>query len=62
MSSANVQTKTRKNVSGFMSKKISPQVGFEPTTNSLHITPKLLLGVDYIFAMVNEINFRHFGI
>jgi len=30
---------------------MAPVVGFEPTTHSLHIILKLLLGVDYIIAI-----------
>ncbi len=29
----------------------APRPGFEPGTNSLHLTLKLLLGMDYIFAL-----------
>ncbi len=29
----------------------APRVGFEPTTNSLHIVPKFLKGVDYIIIL-----------
>ncbi|MBU4298610.1 recombinase family protein [Patescibacteria group bacterium] len=47
--------------SQFVSYSMAPVVGFEPTTFSLHFTLKLLLGVDYIFA-ISFIRFRRLGI
>ena len=34
-----------------LNQRKAPQVGLEPTTLSLHIILKLLLGVDYITAI-----------
>jgi len=31
---------------------LAPQVGFEPTTRSLHVAPNFQMGVDYIFTLV----------
>ena len=43
-------------------KSSAPQVGFEPTTNWLHITPIFLLGMDYIITIIPKKDFRRLGI